>query len=53
MYIRVSKTKALISFAVSAKLVCAFDFAYADCWVFHGVAHLNNFCAKLLVLIVN
>ena len=27
----VAKTKALISFAVTAKLVCAFVFAYADC----------------------
>ena len=22
----------LISFAVTAKLICVFDFAYADCW---------------------
>ena len=29
--IRVAKTKALISFAVTAKLICAFVFAYADC----------------------
>ena len=28
----VAKTKALISFAVTVKLVCAFVFAYADCW---------------------
>ena len=28
----VGKTKALSSFAVTAKLVCAFIFAYADCW---------------------
>ena len=34
------KTKALISFAVTAKLICAFVFAYADFWFFHGVAHL-------------
>ena len=26
------KTKAQISFAVTAKLICAFVFAYADCW---------------------
>ena len=25
-------TKALISFAVSAKMICAFVFAYADCY---------------------
>ena len=29
--IRVAKTKALISFAVTAKLICVFVFAYADC----------------------
>ena len=28
----VAKTKALISFAVTAKLVCPFVFAYLDCW---------------------
>ena len=28
----VAKTEALISFAVTAKLVCAFVFAYACCW---------------------
>ena len=27
----VAKIKALISFAVTAKLICAFVFAYADC----------------------
>ena len=32
--IRVAKTKTLISFAVTAKLICAFVCAYADCWVF-------------------
>ena len=46
--IRVAKTKALISFAVTAKLICAFVFAYADCWFSHEAAHLfcgyiNNF----------
>ena len=30
--IRIAKTKALISFAVTAKLICAFVFAYANCW---------------------
>ena len=29
--IRVAKTKALISFAVTAKLICVFVFAYANC----------------------
>ena len=35
-----AKTKALISFAVTAKLICAFVFAYADCWFSHEAAHL-------------
>ena len=30
--ISVAKTKALISFAVTEKLICTFDFTYADCW---------------------
>ena len=30
-FIEVAKTKALICFAVTAKLICAFVFAYADC----------------------
>ena len=38
--IRVEKTKALISFAVTAKLICAFGFAYADCWFSYEAAHL-------------
>ena len=42
--IRVAKTKMLISFAVTAKLICAFVFAYADCWFSYVAAHLfiNN-----------
>ena len=36
----VAKTKALISFAVTTKLICAFVFAYADCWFSHVVAHI-------------
>ena len=35
-----AKTKALISFAVTAKLICVFVLAYADCWFSHEVAHL-------------
>ena len=38
--IRVAKTKTLISFAVTAKLICAFVFAYADCWFSHAAAHI-------------
>ena len=36
----VAKTKALISFAVTAKLICAFVFAYADYWFFLSSAHI-------------
>ena len=38
--IRVAKTKALISFAVTAKLICAFVFAYADCLFSHAAAQI-------------
>ena len=38
---RVAKTKVLISFAVTAKLICAFVFAYADCWFSHKAAHIT------------
>ena len=37
----VAKTKALISFAVSAKLICVFVFAYAIRWFSHDVAHIE------------
>ena len=40
--IRVAKTKALISFAVTAKLICVFVFAYADCWFSHEAAQMNK-----------
>ena len=38
------KTKALISFAFTVKLICVFVFAYAKHWFSHDVAHisLNN-----------
>ena len=36
------KTKVLISFAVTAKLICAFVFACADCLFSHVVAHFQN-----------
>ena len=39
--IRVAKTKALISLAVTAKLVCVFVFPYANCWFSHVAAHFN------------
>ena len=37
--INVAKTKALISFAVTAKLIRVF-LAYAKCWFSHDVAHI-------------
>ena len=39
--IRVAKTKTLISFAVTAKLICAFVFAFAKRRFSHDAAHLN------------
>ena len=38
--ILVAKTKALISFAVTAKLICAFVFAYEKCFS-HDMAYLS------------
>ena len=38
--IRIAKTKALISFAVTAKLYCTFVFAYADCWFSNAATHM-------------
>ena len=38
--IRVAKTKALTSFTVTAKLICTFVFAYADCWFPQEAAHM-------------
>ena len=37
------KIKALISFGVTAKLICVFVFAYANCWFSHEAAHLGEF----------
>ena len=39
--IYVAKTKAVISFAVTAKLICVFVFAYAKCWFSHDTAHMS------------
>ena len=38
--IHVAKTNALISFSVTAKLICAFVFAYAKCCFSHDTAHM-------------
>ena len=37
---RVAKTKALISFAVTAKLICVFVFAYAKSKFSHDAARI-------------
>ena len=37
------KTKALISFAVTAKLICGFVFAYAKIQFSHDEAHISLF----------
>ena len=41
MYYPCSENKGVISFAVTAKLICAFVFALADCWFSHAAAHLS------------
>ena len=38
----VAKTKALTSFAVTAKLICVFVFAYAKCCFSHDAAHIAS-----------
>ena len=49
----VAKTKVLISFAVTAKLICVFVFAnvfaYAKCWFSHDAAHMFSFSGKSLL----
>ena len=45
--IRVAKTKALISFAVTAKLICAFVFAYADILLAFTLGGSNFVIAQL------
>ena len=42
--IYVAKTKALISFAVTAKLICVFVFACAKGWFSHDADYLNLKC---------
>ena len=42
----VAKTKALISFAVTAKLVCVFVFAYAKIRFSHDAAHMTLMTAR-------
>ena len=54
--IRVAKTKALISFAVTAKLICVFVFAYAKCWFSHDAAQMfieRHGCCQLSLVVRN
>ena len=43
---RLAKTKALISFAVTAKLICVFVFAYAKSRFSHDAAHFRDALEK-------
>ena len=53
-----SKTKALISFPVTTKLICVFVFAYAKCWFSHNAAkvilsilsHSGSLIENLMIL---
>ena len=38
----VAKTKALISFLVTVKLICVFVFAYEKRWFSHDEAHIED-----------
>ena len=49
MYYRIAKTKALISFAATAKLICVFVFAYAKSQFSHDMAHIHVTCTSCLV----
>ena len=53
MYIYVAKTKVLISFAVTAKLIGVFVFAYAKSRFSHNEAHMHQLswrgCGSTLV----
>ena len=48
--IRIAKTKALISFAVTAKLICVFNFAYAKIRFSHNEAHIKVVCKGDLII---
>ena len=42
------KTKALIRFVVTAKLICVFVFAYAKSWFSHDAAHFESWIPIML-----
>ena len=41
-----SKNKGADQLAATVKLVCAFVFAYANCWFSVAAAHLNKSCLQ-------
>ena len=43
MYYPCSENKGVTSFAVTAKMICVFVFAYADCWFSHDAAQIILF----------
>ena len=45
--VRIAKTKTLTIFAVTAKLICVFVFAYAKSRFSHNEAHMYVFCSLL------
>ena len=47
--IRVAKTKVLISFTVTAKLICVFVFAYAKSRFPHAAAHIIVGCKGVYI----
>ena len=49
--IRIVKTKAPISFAVTAKLICVFVFAYAKSRLSHDAAHMLSDVLSLISFI--
>ena len=42
VYYPCSENKGVIGFAVTAKLICVFNFAYADSWFSHEVAQVTR-----------
>ena len=42
--------KALISFAVTAKLICAFVFAFANCLFYQDAARINDYLSNFFSL---
>ena len=48
----VAKTKALISFAITAKLICVFVFAYAKIQFSHNKAHFSVILLQTITHVV-